>query len=120
MSFPNPVFNLRGAVWATPNLPSGGPATFTGFFCALYTDPHAPFQFVNVAPYNATLLLTHILKLPIGVRTWHRGDIVAPDFTTALYYKVEYKEFFYLGFPQQFEGLLITQCNANGTIPRTY
>ncbi len=120
MSFPLPVFNLRGAVWFTPNKPSLGPANFTGFFCAQYTDPHAALTFINVAPYNTTLSLTTILRVPIGFRVWSRGDIVAPDYLTPNYFKVEYKELFFLGFPQQFEGLLLTQCNANGTIPRTY
>ena len=120
MGFPLPNFNLLGNWWQTPHLPSTGLPDIVNFKNALYLDPHAPLVFIPVAPYSSTLCLTIIIKVPAFTYTFHRGDILMPDNTVASYFKVEFAEVFFRGFPQQYEGVLVRQCNANGTIPRTY
>ena len=120
MSFPLPQFPLAASVWDPANLPVTNPPSQANMLCQLYVDAHAGEIFIPVAPYNASIMATTWIKFPTGTHTWLRGGIIRVPQVAGFYYKIEYKEFFYLGFPQQYEGVLVTQCNANGTIPRTY
>lgn len=120
MSFPLPTFPLLGSWWQTPHLPSGGAADMAAIPCQLYISPHAQYQFVNfTAPFTNPYPMT-VIKTPNGANVFHRGDIIEPNTGDARYYRVGYVEIFYLGFPQVYEGLFVWQCNADGTVPRTY
>jgi len=120
MTFPLPQFPLFASVWDPAALPVTNPPSAIGLHCQLYVDVHADMIYIPVAPYNLSLLATTWIKFPTGSHTFLRGGIIKCPEAIPLYYKIEYKEYFYLGFPQQYEGVLVSQCNANGTVPRTY
>lgn len=120
MTFPLPQFPLRADVWDPAALPTTNPPSFAGMFCQLYVDPHADMIYIPVAPYNGSILATTWIKFPIGSWVFKRGGIIQCPRLTGTYFKIQYKEFFYLGFPQAYEGVLVVQCDANGTVPRTY
>lgn len=123
MSFPIPVFPLVGNIWTSPNDPAAGPADVTLVPFALYASPHlfaAYYPSVTSAPFPPGLNLTVLIKTPVALYVYNRGDIIEPNGGSGEYYEVLWKEHFYLGFPQVFDGLGCWQCNANRTTPRTY
>jgi len=120
MTFPLPQFPLLARVWNPANLPVTNPPNFAGMHCQLYVDPHAVQFLATVAPLNASIVATTWAKFPVGSWVFLRGGILMIPELTGTYYKIQYKEIFYQGFPQQYEGVLVVQCDANGTIPRTY
>jgi len=120
MTYPLPQFPLRADVWDPANLPVTNPPSFAGMFCQLYVDPHSTMFLATVAPLNASIVATTWAKFPIGSWTFLRGGILRIPRLTGTYYKIQYREDFYLGFPQAYDGVLVVQCDANGTIPRTY
>ena len=120
MSYPIPVFNLNANVWNPGHTPAVNVPDFTTFV-QLYVSPHNPFELNVLAAGNSInidwLVLVKTAAAPVG---FGRNTIFQcrPSFTR--YHKVLWHETYYAGFPQQFEGYLCSQCNANGTIPATY
>jgi hypothetical protein len=120
MTFPLPQFPLFASVWDPAALPTTNPPSAIGLACQLYVDPHADMIFIPVAPYSSSILATTWIKFPGELHTMLRGGIIRCPEALGYYYKIMYKEFFYLGFPQSYLGVLVVQCDANGTVPRTY
>ncbi len=114
-----PVYPMVGSWWKVGTLPSSGPAFLTNLPTQLYCSPWQ--QMLNLTGVIANpFIWSTLIKVPPFVNVYARGDIIKPDNSVALYYYVAYKEYFYKGFTSCFEGLVVFQCNANGTIPRTY
>lgn len=112
-----PVFNLRGKAWFPPNTPAGGPPGLINIPFQLYISPYTQ-QTLQAFAINGWYPTTWI-KTPVGV-LWPRSTIIQPDSGSNRYYIVGYREFFYLGFASQFEGLLVFQCTPAGAVPDVY
>lgn len=118
MAYPVTVYPLVGSVWKTPLKPSANPFSFTNVAFQLYVDPHWTFP----VPTAGALInyVPVMIKTPPTLHVYNRNDIIQPDTGVAEYYLVGAAEHIFKGFPQAFDALYCFQCNANGTVPRTY
>lgn len=115
-----PVYPLLSDIWQSGHLPSGGPADLFNVPSQLYISPQCPQLIFTQSGLPGAGVFSTLGKFAPGLVTFARGDIVQFDNTVAEYHVVKYKEIFYKGFVSSFEGVVVFQCNANGTVPRTY
>jgi len=119
MGLPSPpVYPSYMDRWITPRTPLSGAADITAIPCQKYVTPYVQQTYVTFAVNG--FYLTTLIKTPPGIYVFNRGDILEVTSKPGEYYLVCYKEDFYLQFASWFEGLLVFQCNANGSTPRTY
>lgn len=119
MGLPSPpVYNLLANRWITPRTPLSGAPDATNIPVQKYITPYVMQTFITFSVSG--FFLTTIIKNAPGVIAWNRSDIIEIASDAGKYFLVCYKEDFYQGFASHFEGLLVFQCNANGSTPRTY
>jgi hypothetical protein len=120
VTFPIRQFPLLGSIWNVGHTPATTLPDLTNVPMQLYVDPHQSlvpsFYNANGQPWNWFLQIF----MSEGVWTASRGSIIAPDHSVAEYYYVMWAEHYFKGFPQAYYGVIVLQCNANATNPRTY
>lgn len=118
MPFGPVVFNQLASVWVAPATPSGGAATTTNIPCQLYLNPLSErlYDAAIANPWSMTI----VLKVAVGAVAFKRANIWECPQGSGLYYYTVFCETFFRSFGSQFDGWLVFQCNANGSIPRTY
>jgi len=120
LSFPVTQFPNVGSIWIAPNNPTLGAANILNVPNQLYFSPHDLSAFAIPAALGVSSQWYGLIKMPIGIWTARRGDVFKPRNIAAEYYIAAWGEHYYVGFPQEFDGAIVVQCNANSTTPRTY
>jgi len=111
-----PVFNLRMSVWTGGHTPSADPADATDIPCQLYVLSKLATEMRPSFPdlYNPPIMI----REQLGVYSPVVGDIFEVATGDADYYKARWVQVFHKGFPNAYIGVLVEQCQADGTTPR--
>lgn len=118
MAFTKPIFNLLCDIWNVPHVPSMDPADSVDVPCQVYVHSRADIDQLQTSSdqWVPPIYIRAATAAPI----FQRGQIILPHDFGADYYKVRWIQLVHMGFTNQYLAVLVEQCNADGTTPRTY
>lgn len=119
MSFPQlPNFNLTMKVWKFPNTPAITSPDLTGIACQVYFNSRG---LLDTTDGSSALWVPPIfIRVPLGVYTPNRGDVILAVGPVIEYYVVTWAQVTHKGFPNAYLTVMVSQCNDDRSSPRTY
>jgi len=114
--FTLPIFNLLTNYWTAGHTPAADPPDIVDVPSQLYVFSRLGVDQVAASPTLYTPPI--MIRQPLGAYLAVVGDIAEAVPGSADYYKVRWVQVFHLGFPNQYLGVLVEQCNSAGATPR--
>lgn len=113
MPYTVPNFNLTCDVWNAGNIPSSGPADFTGVACQFYIySRHS----TDVQPCELELYTPVVqIRMPVAAGgPWVSGQVFEVESGSGRYYRARWKDRVHYGFPNEYLVAIVVQCNEDG------
>jgi hypothetical protein len=117
MFFELPTFNVDFQGWRTGNVPGVDPADFGPFDCQLYVNSRGA---LDMSPgFEADWFPPIVIRFPLGSFAPQSDDIYECEIGSGFYYRFRMWERVHLGFGNEYWMVLVDQCNADRSMPRT-
>lgn len=118
MAYELPTFNLRFSQWLSPRTPQDGAPDIENIPGQLYIQSRFP---IDMQPVIANSYIPPIIiRYMEASLDPHLDDIFVAETLPGEYYKARAYFRMHAGFPNEYMSLLVVQCDADGTTPRTF
>lgn len=113
MAFTPPDFNVLANLWFGTNTPNTGLFDFENQACQLYVTSRGPFDVDGLLPNNFSPPI--YFRMPwASDSNWRETQIVECPAGSLRYYRVRWKEYMHVGFPNQYLVIILNQCDGDG------
>jgi len=113
VAYTTPVFNLTCDVWNAGNLPSAGPADWSGVACQFYIySRHS----TDIHPCELELYTPVVqLRMPVAASgPWVAGQVFEVEAGSGRYYRARWKDRVHYGFVNEYLVCIVVQCDEDG------